>query len=130
MTIAMTHWNRVLLAIMVAGAIWAAAHRVLFVSLLCVLGVASALWTLRLLSRGRGDDVSRLDAAQPADERDHLLLSRALAWVGMAAITVELSILLWRLGAGYPDAWGSDVRLPFLCLVWFVANRVVTRRAL
>ena len=50
------------------------------------------------------------------------------ALLALGAFGFYVGIFLWRLGAGFADDWGSSVRLPLLCAVWIVANRVVVRR--
>ena len=121
-------FNRLALGVLLAGAVWSGVHGRWPVVVLSIVGGLYAIWAIWQVNRGQTSDVSRLDSAQPLDERDRALLDRALAWVGGFAVLLELGIFLWRLGAGFADDWGSSVRLPLLCAVWLVANRVVVRR--
>lgn len=125
----MTWFNRLTLGVFVLGIGWSAVHRVWYLTALLVVGTMYAVWAIRVAGQDKVDDVTRLDTAQPLDERDRLLLDRALAVVGAAAILVELILLIWRIGGRYADDWGASVRLPALCLVWLIANRVVVRRS-
>lgn len=128
MTVPMSWFNRIALTVFALGTIWSAAHRVWYLSALLAIGTAYAVWAIRYATGERAGDVHRLDAAQPVDERDRLLLARSLAVVGGFAVLAEITILAWRLGGGYDDDWGSTVRLPVLSAVWLVANRIIARR--
>ena len=112
-----------------AGGVWAAIHGRWVLVAFIVVGLAYAVWAIRASLRGRTTDTGRLDIGQPTDERDRLLLDRALAAVGLAALAFECGLFLY--GVGGPDpASGADSGLRFagLCLVWIIANRVVVRR--
>ncbi len=120
----MSFLNGLLLSILTFGVVWSAVHRqgpavmVLSVALL-YLGFA----TRRSLRR-TNSDMERIDAAQPSDEREKLLVELALAWVGKAAVALELALVVWQAGLGtlVPDsAW----RLIVYSAVWGFANRMV-----
>lgn len=127
---AMSFLNRCALAILLAGAVWSCVRGRWSVTTLAVAGGLYAMWAIWQAQRGQTSDTARLDAAQPVDERDRELFDRALAWVGGFAVILELGIFLWRVGGGFADDWGASTRLPLLCVVWIIANRVVVRRSL
>ena len=95
--------NRIFVALFLAGGVWAAIHGRWVLVAFIVVGLAYAVWAIRL--------------------------DRALAAVGLAALAFECGLFLY--GVGGPDpASGADSGLRFagLCLVWIIANRVVVRR--
>lgn len=121
--------NRIFVALFLAGGVWAAIHGRWVLVAFIVVGLAYAVWAIEASLRGRTTDTGRLDIGQPTDERDRLLLDRALAAVGLAALAFECGLFLY--GVGGPDpASGADSGLRFagLCLVWIIAIRVVVRR--
>lgn len=123
--------NRIFIVVFVIGGIWAAIHGRWSLVVLVALGLTYAASTILRASRGSLSDTARLDIGQPADERDRLLLDRALAAVGLAALVIECALFLYR--AGGPDpataATESGIRLAGLALVWVIANRVLVRRS-
>ena len=123
--------NRVFITIFVVGGVWAAWHRQWTLVGAVAVGLTFAALSIRAASRGVTSDTTRLDTAQPADERDRLLLDRALAVVGLAAIALQaIEFLYW---AGGPNAATRSAepgwRLVLLCAIWIVANRLVVRRS-
>lgn len=99
--------NRIFVALFLAGGVWAAIHGRWVLVAFIVVGLAYAVWAIRASLRGRTTDTGRLDIGQPTDERDRLLLDRALAAVGLAALAFECGLFLY--GVGGPDpASGAD----------------------
>lgn len=122
--------NRIFFGIFLVGIVWASLHQRWHIVVVGVAGLAYAGWAIWASLRGQISDTSRLDIGQPTDERDRVLLSQALAIVGVAALALEAAIFLYR--AGGPDTGQgvveSALRFVALCVVWLVANRVVVRR--
>ena len=121
--------NRIFVALFLAGGVWAAIHGRWLLVAFIVVALAYAMWAIRASLRGRTTDTGRLDIGQPTDERDRLLLDRALAAVGLAALAFECGLFLY--GVGGPDpAAGAPSGLPFagLCLVRIIPHPVVVRR--
>ena len=110
MTTQLSTPNKVILSVLALGSIWAAAHGNWRTSLVLGGAVVGALLVIRSARRGRFGDTTRL------------------AWVGLTAISIDLGLLLYRLGAGSLEFAGAEWRLVAMCIVWAIANRVQVRR--
>ncbi|SDR83673.1 hypothetical protein [Agrococcus carbonis] len=128
----MSWWNALLVVAVLCGGVtlalldrWGSAGILLLVALFTG---ASAVYA----RSGRASDVTRLNAAEYADERDRAAATRGFAAVGVVALLLSLAVLVTGQVLLEP---GSAMRvvlwLQFIGLVvaWGVANVVALRRS-
>ncbi|GGL42845.1 hypothetical protein H9L10_10915 [Phycicoccus endophyticus] len=126
----LTWFNRILLAVVVAGGLWCTATGVWWFAA-GLLGTAAALGVVLWRAvRGRGSDTRRLDAAQPFDEREHAASTWSFAVVGRTAIVALVAAVVVQAATrdGRVDATLASA-LVLVCLVWATAIRLALRRA-
>ncbi len=123
-----TWFNRIYLAVFVAGAAWSLLEgQVLFGAALAAGAGAVAVSIVRA-TRGRGSDFERVSAVQPFDERDRAASTWSFAVVGMAAIILQTVVLLTQiLRDGRADLLVAGESLS-LFAVWAAAVWVAVRR--
>ncbi|WP_299446617.1 hypothetical protein [uncultured Phycicoccus sp.] len=122
-------FNRVLLTVLVAGAVWCAVTGVWLLAVVLAAAVAYLGLSIARARRGSGSDRSRVNAVQPFDERERDASTRALALVGQTSIIALMSIFIAQAATrdGRVDPVVAGV-LIVLAAVWGVGIQVAVRR--
>ncbi len=126
-----TQMNVINAALMLAfsiAVVWYAARAQWPIAVLFLVVIGGSIGFMRRARRGAGGDLARLDTGYAVDEREVRLAERALSWVGVAAVVLQLGFAAWELAnPGQPQGF-ETARAAALAGVGLLANRVVLRQ--
>jgi hypothetical protein len=130
-TLTATTWfNRITLLVLSAGIVYLFVLGQTTAAVLWLAGVLYAAFSVVRSVSGRARDTTRVDAAQPFDERDAAAVRSGFALVGQVAFIAQLAIVIWHMGR--PEEPGLLVeagKVVVLAVALGVGNRAALRQA-
>ena len=120
--------NAALLLAFSIAVVWYAARGQWLVALLFLVVIGGSIGWLRRARWGVGGDLARLDTGCAVDEREVRLAERALSWVGVAAVVLQVVFAAWEPAHPGQPLGFETARAAALAGVGLLANRVVLRQ--